>query len=341
MQRPFSRRTLIAALPMPLAAAAVAAGKAYPTRPVKLVVGFPPGGPTDVIGRMIASNLAKELGSLVVVENAGGAGGTIAAANVARSAADGYTLLVSVEASQTRAKALYPSIRYDQVRSFTFIRKLATQRNLLVTNPNLPVSSVAELIAFAKARPGQLTFSGTVGATSHIGGTIFKRLNAIDMAFVSYAGGNQPVTDLMTGTLQVGFFTESTVAELVRSDRIRALAVTASERSPAFPALPTVEEAGGGALDISPWFGVVGPAGLPPGGDPATLRGGREDQPKRGVQGANRDHRGIAGQDLQPGYLPERGREGDRLLVGLGRAKSCAAAVARGCPARKVRGIRH
>jgi tripartite-type tricarboxylate transporter receptor subunit TctC len=230
---------------------------------VKLVVGFPPGGPTDVIGRIIASNLTSELGQPVVVDNMGGAGGTIAAAYVARSTPDGHTLMVSVEASQTRAKALYPSVRYDQVRDFTFIRKLATQRNLLVTNPNLPITSVAELIAYARAHPGQLTFGGTVGATSHVGGTIFNRLNAIDMTFISYSGGNAPVTDLMSGTIQVGFFTEATVAALVREGRIRALAITALERSPAFPSIPTIEEAGGGRVDISPWFGLVGPARLP------------------------------------------------------------------------------
>src|SRR4051812_4042491 len=264
MQQLFRRRAFVAALPLALASTGASAQGGYPSRPVKLVVGFPPGGPTDAIGRMIASNLGRELGMPVVIENQGGAGGTIAAANVARSAPDGYTLLVSVEASQTRAKALYPTIRYDQVTGFSFIRKLVMQRNMMVVNPGLPIASVAELTAHAKAHPGQLAFGGTVGATSHIGGTIFNRLNGTDMTFVSYAGGNQPITDLMSGTLQAGFFTESTVAELVRAGQIRALAVTALERSPAFPELPTVEEAGGGKLDISPWFGIVGPAGLPP-----------------------------------------------------------------------------
>ena len=111
---------------------------------------------------------------------------------------------------------------------------------------------------------GELNFGGTVGATSHIGGTIFNKLNGTQMTFVSYPGGNQPITDLMSGTLQVGFFTEATVAELAKSGKLRALAVTASERSPAFQDLPTVEQGGGKPMDISPWFGVVGPAGLPP-----------------------------------------------------------------------------
>lgn len=264
MQQPFARRALMGGIALGLTTPARANEDAYPTRPVRLVVGFPPGGPTDVIGRMIASSLATELGVPVVIENMGGAGGTIGAANVVRSTADGYTLLVSVEASQTRAKALYPSVRYDQVSSFTFIRKLASQRNLLVVNPSLPISSVAELIAYAKAHPGRLNFPGTVGASGHIGGTIFNRLNGIDTTFVSYSGGSRIVTDLVTGTVQVGFFSESTVAEVVRAGRIRALAVAAHQRSPAFPDLPTVEEAGGGRLDVSPWFGLVGPAGLPP-----------------------------------------------------------------------------
>lgn len=264
MQPPFGRRTLVAALPLAVVAPAVRAQDTYPTRPVRLVVGFPPGGPTDVVGRMIGSNLSRELGTSVVVENVGGAGGTIGATNVTRSAPDGYTLLVSVEASQTRAKALYPTVRYDQVESFTFIRKLARQRVLLVVHPSLPVTSVAQLIAYAKARPGQLSYGGTVGASSHVGGTIFTRVNDVDMTLVNYSGGSQPVTDLMTGTLQVGFATEATIAELVRSGRVRALATMAAERSPGFPDLPTVEEAGGGRVDVSPWFGVVGPAGLPP-----------------------------------------------------------------------------
>jgi tripartite-type tricarboxylate transporter receptor subunit TctC len=213
---------------------------------------------------MIGSNLSRELGASVVVENVGGAGGTIGAVNVTRSAPDGYTLLVSVEASQTRATALYPTTRYHQVTSFTFIRKLARQRVLLVVHPSLPVTSIAELIAYAKARPGELTYSGTVGASSHVAGTIFTRVNDIDMTLVNYSGGSQPVTDLMIGTLKVGFSTEATISELIRSGRVRALATMAAERSPAFPDLPTVEEAGGGRVDISPWFGVVGPAGLPP-----------------------------------------------------------------------------
>ncbi|MBR0652065.1 tripartite tricarboxylate transporter substrate binding protein [Roseomonas terrae] len=266
MPQSYARRALLGGfgLGLALATPARANDDAYPTRPVRLVVGFPPGGPTDVIGRMIAGSLSKELGVPVVIENLGGAGGTIGATNVVRSAPDGYSLLMSVEASQTRARALYPATRYDQVTSFTFIRKLAVQRNLLVVHPGLRITSVAELIAYARAHPGELNFPGTVGASGHIGGTIFNRLNSTEMTFVSYSGGSRLMTDLMTGTVQVGFFSESTVAEMVRAGRVRALAVASLRRSPAFPDLPTIEEAGGGRVDASPWFGLVGPAGLPP-----------------------------------------------------------------------------
>lgn len=262
MQGSISRRSVIAAA-FTAGAAPALADNTFPSRPVRLVVGFPPGGPTDMISRIIANALSREFDAPFVVENLGGAGGTIGAANVARSPADGHTLLVAVEASQTRAQALYPSARYDQVQGFTYIRNLATQRNLLVVNPALPIRSVAEFIAYSRAHPGEVAYGGTVGATSHIGGTIFAKQNRLDLTFVSYPGGNQPVTDLMTGTLQAGFFTESTIAPLVRGGQLRALAITALVRSPAFPEFPTVEEAGGGRLDISPWFGLAGPAGLP------------------------------------------------------------------------------
>lgn len=258
-------RVAFAALAILSAACGSVAGQdGYPSRPVKLVVGYPPGGPTDVIGRIIARNLTQQLGQQFIVENLGGAGGTIGALNVSKATPDGYTLLTSVEATQTRAKVFYPRVAYDQVKSFTFLRKLAKQRALLVVAPDFAAKSVLELIAYAKAHPTELNYGGTLGTTSHLGGSIFDRLNGTRMTFVSYAGGNQPMTDTMAGTLQIGFFTESTVAELVKAGKLRALAVVANDRSVTFPDLPTIEEAGGKAMDISAWFGVVGPAGLPP-----------------------------------------------------------------------------
>lgn len=235
----------------------------YPTKPIKLVVGFPPGGPTDIIGRVIAQNMSKELGQPVVVENNGGAGGVIGASNVAKAKPDGYTLLVAVESSQTRGLALNATLPYDQVKDFTYIRKIAKQRNLLVVHPSVPVNSVAELIDYAKKNPGKLNTGGTFGATSHIGGTIFDSRNGTQMTFINYTGGAQPITDTMAGTLQVGFFVEATVAQHVAAGKLKALAITTAERSPAFPNIPTVGEAGGKPMDISPWFGIAGPANLP------------------------------------------------------------------------------
>ena len=263
----FTKSTALAAAALcciGLLSAPAKAADGYPSKTIKLIVGFPPGGPTDIIGRVIGRLLAKELGQAVVVENNGGAGGTIAANNVSRSNPDGYTLLVAVESSNTRARALYQSVQYDQQKSFTYIRKVAKQRNLVVVNPKLPVSTVNELISYLNAHPGEVNFGGTFGATSHIGGTLFDMANGTKMTFINYSGGNQPVTDTMSGVVQVGFFTEATVGQQVLAGTLKAIAVASSERSPAFPDLPTVEQGGGKALDVSPWFGVAGPAKLPP-----------------------------------------------------------------------------
>ncbi|UPK34315.1 tripartite tricarboxylate transporter substrate binding protein [Bradyrhizobium sp. 186] len=267
MFRSFRRATSIAAgaaiLCLGFLAEPVEAADAYPSTTIKLVVGFPPGGPTDIIGRVIGRLLAKELNQNVIVENNGGAGGMIAASNVSRANPDGYTLLVAVESSNTRAKALYSSVRYDQQKGFTYIRKVAKQRNLLVVNPKLPVSTVPELVAYLKAHPGEVNFGGTFGATSHVGGTLFDMAYDTKMTFINYSGGNQPIVDCMSGILQVGFFTEATIGQQVKAGSLKALAVTSADRSPAFPDLPTIEQAAGKPLDISPWFGVAGPPNLP------------------------------------------------------------------------------
>ena len=241
-----------------------AAAEAYPSKPIRLVVGFPPGGPTDIIGRIIGQNLAQEIGQTVVVENRGGAGGTIAAATVAKAKPDGYTLLVAVESSQTRGVALYPALSYDQEKDFAYIRKVAKQFNLMVVNPSLPVSNVREFIDYARSHAGQVNCGGTMGASSSIGCTLFDRDNDVRMMFINYPGGAQPITDLIAGTTQVSFAAEATVAQQISSGKLKALAIAAQERSRAFPDLPTVQESGGAPLELSPWFGVAGPAGMPP-----------------------------------------------------------------------------
>lgn len=239
------------------------ADETYPSNPIKLVVGFPPGGPTDIFARAIGQALGKELKGSVIVDNRAGASGLIAAEAVARAKPDGYTLLVAVESSQTRGKALNPATPYDQLKDFTYIRNIARQRNLIVVNPQVPIHSIKELVAYAKANPGKLNAGGTFGATSHIGGTLFDAFNGTEMTFVNYKGGGQPINDLLAGVVQVGFFTEATIAQQVRAGKLRALAIAAPQRSPAFPELPTVEEAGGKPMDISPWFGIAAPASTP------------------------------------------------------------------------------
>lgn len=264
MKSKLSTMLLVAASIALSPASFAVAADAYPTKPIKLVVGFPPGGPTDIIGRVIGQNLARELGQPVVIENNGGAGGAIGANNVSKAKPDGYTLLVSVESAQTRGLALNPSLPYDQLKDFTFIRKFAKQPGLVVVNPSMPVSNVKELIAYLKAHPGEVNTGGTFATSSHIGSTLFDMLNGTKMTFINYPGGAQPITDTIGGTLQVGFFTEATIASHVKAGKLKALAVVAPTRSLAFPDLPTIEEAGGKPMENSPWFGIAGPAGMPP-----------------------------------------------------------------------------
>ncbi|OWT66379.1 hypothetical protein CEY11_01200 [Candidimonas nitroreducens] len=262
MQSNFLRCVFLAILLF--AGTAASAAESYPDRPIRLYVGFPPGGPTDIIARIIGRGLSEKLGQSVVVENRGGAGGMIAARAVASAKPDGYTLFVSVESSQTRGAALHKSLSYDPVKDFTYIAKIAKQRNLLVVNPRFPASNVAEFLAYLKANPGKVNFGGTFGATSHIGGILFDLENKTRMSFISYQGGAQPITDLMAGVTQVGFFTEATIASAVKAGKLKPLAVCAPERSPEFPNLPTIGEAGAHPMELSPWFGLAGPAHLPP-----------------------------------------------------------------------------
>ncbi|MFJ3463465.1 Bug family tripartite tricarboxylate transporter substrate binding protein [Achromobacter spanius] len=262
MKLGFSRLLALGFCLLAAGAASNASADVYPSKPIRLLVGFPPGGPTDIIARLIGKGLSEQLGQPVVVENRGGAGGVIAARSVATAPPDGYTLLVSVESSQTRGVALNKTMPYDAVKDFSYVAKIAKQRNLVVIDPKLPISDIKGLIAYAKKHPGELNYSGTYGATSHIGGALFDMDNAVKMTFVSYPGGAQPITDLIAGVVQVGFFTEATIAAHVKSGKLKALAIAAPERSPEFPDVPTLSEAGARPMELSPWFGLTGPSGM-------------------------------------------------------------------------------
>ncbi|MGT2512187.1 Bug family tripartite tricarboxylate transporter substrate binding protein [Cupriavidus basilensis] len=259
-----SKVKLIAIAAVAMTSLSAVASESWPSRPIRLVVGYPAGGPTDIIARLAGQELSKELGQPVVVENKGGGNGLIAAKHVTTQKPDGYTLMLSTDSVQTRAPALYRSLNYDPVADFTPIAKFAKQGVMMVVNPSVPAQNVREFIAYAKQNPGKLNYGATYGASSHFGGALFDVLNGVDMAAINYPGGNQPITDLVGGVVQVGFFTESTVAQFIKAGKLKALAAAGSERSRLFPQIPTLQEAGAAKMDVAPWFGIVAPAKTPP-----------------------------------------------------------------------------
>lgn len=242
---------------------AALAQSTWPQRPIRLVVGFPAGGQSDIMGRMVADALAKELGQPVVVENKGGASGLIAAEHVKRQSSDGYTLMLTSESLQSRAVAVFKKLPYDPIADFEPIGKFGKQRTLMVVHPASKFNSVKEVLAFAKANPGRLFYSSTYSTSSQFGGALFGLLNGIEMTPVSYMGGAKPITDLLGGQVDVGFLVESTVAEHVKAGKLKLLASASAERSSIFPDSPTLKEAGAAPMDVSPWFGIVAPAKTP------------------------------------------------------------------------------
>lgn len=250
-----------------MAAAASCAGalaqSAWPQRPIRLVVGFPAGGQSDIMGRMVADALSKELGQPVVVENKGGASGLIAAEYVNRQSSDGYTLMLTSESLQSRSAAVFKKLPYDPIADFEPIGKFGKQRTLMVVHPTSKFNNVKDFIAFAKANPGKLFYSSTYSTSSQFGGALFGLLNGIEMTPVNYMGGAKPITDLLGAQVDVGFLVESTVAEHIKAGKLKLLASASAERSSIFPNSPTLKEAGGAPMDISPWFGIVAPAKTP------------------------------------------------------------------------------
>jgi tripartite-type tricarboxylate transporter receptor subunit TctC len=242
-----------------------AAAQAYPSRLVKLVVPFPPGGPLDAVGRAIAQKLTEAWGQSVVVENKPGAGGNIGADYVAKSAPDGYTVVMGALSTHAVNPSLYPSMPYDAVRDFAPITLVAITPNVLVVNPSLPVNSVKELIAYAKAHPGKLSFgSGSVGSAGHLAGELFKVEAGVDMVHVPFKGGAPAMQSLLAGDTPVMFDNLANSMPQVKAGKLRALAVTTAQRSSLVPDLPTMAEAGVPGFDISTWFGLLAPAGTPP-----------------------------------------------------------------------------
>jgi len=248
-----------------LAACACAYAQNYPTRPVKMVVGFPPGGGTDVVARIIAPGLGENLGQPVVIENRPGATGTVAAAMVAKSPADGYTIMMGHVSVNAIAPSLFPNLQYDVVKDFAPVTLAASVPHFVVVHPSLPVHSIRELIAYAKERPGKLSFpSAGNGSTPHLAGEIFKAMAGVDLVHVPYKGTGQSVADLLAGQHQVGFDTAPASAGYVRSGKMRVLGVSSAKRIPEYPDVPTVAEAGVPGYEVITWYGVFAPGGTSP-----------------------------------------------------------------------------
>jgi tripartite-type tricarboxylate transporter receptor subunit TctC len=234
----------------------------YPSRPVKLLVGAPPGGTTDTIARAIAAPMTAELKQSVIVENKPGAGGNLAAETVARAAPDGYTLLVSFS-SHTINASLYPHLPYDPAADFTAITKVATVPSLLIGNPKLPANDLKSLIELAKAQPGKLTIGiGGIGSSLHLAGEKFKLMTGVNLLNVPYKGTAPALTDLLGGQIDLMFISFVTGTEHVKAGTVRAYGVTTAKRQPSFPNIPAIAEVVPG-FESSAWFGVFGPAKLP------------------------------------------------------------------------------
>lgn len=256
-------RALVACATLGMASAAWA--QDYPTRSIRLVVPYAPGGATDILGRTLAEKLTQSIGQPVVVENKPGAGGLIGANYVAKAPADGYTLLVSSAATHATSAFLYSSVPYDIVKDFASVTLLASYPNVLVVHPSVPAKSVKELIELAKAKPGVLNYASTgTGGTSHLAGELFKMMTGTDIVHISYKGSGPAVTDLLGGQVTLMFDSVASSLPLVTSGKLRALAVTGKNRSPALPDLPTVAEAGLPGFEASAWNGINAPAGTPP-----------------------------------------------------------------------------
>jgi tripartite-type tricarboxylate transporter receptor subunit TctC len=236
----------------------------YPARPVTIVVAFTPGGPSDVLSRIIGRRLQEILHQPFIIENRPGAGGNIAAEQVARATPDGYTLLMGNNSILATNAALYKKLAYDPEMDFTPISLVGTQANILVVNNNVPANSMAELIALAKASPGQLNFASSGhGAAAHLAGELFKTEAKINIVHVAYKGAAPALQDVMAGHVQMMFATAASVVPLIKSGKVRALAVTTPKRTALLPDLPTVDELGIKDFDATTWHGLVAPTGTP------------------------------------------------------------------------------
>ena len=241
-----------------------AAAQTFPTKPVSLIIPFPPGGPTDAMARTLAAEIKDQLGQPVIVENRAGAGGNIGAEYVARSQPDGQTLLFGTSGPLAINSSLYRKINYDPVKSFAPVIQVGHLPNILVVNPSVPAKDVQELVAYAKAHPGKLSYASSGnGASSHLAGVMFNAIAGTDLQHVPYKGTGPALNDLLGGQVSMSFTDVLTALPYIKAGKLRALGVTTTARSQALPDVPTLAEQGIKGYDVSVFFGIVAPAGTP------------------------------------------------------------------------------
>lgn len=236
----------------------------YPSKPLTIVVPFPPGGTTDILARQIAQHLSTEIGQSVIVENKAGAGGNVGSAFVAQAPADGHTLLMGTVGTHSINISLYKKLPFHPIKDFAPISRVASVPNLLVANPTQPFKTVKELISYAKANPGKISYASAGNGTSpHVTAELFKSMTNTYMVHIPYRGSGPALTDLLGNQVAINFENLPTVISHVRSGKLRAIAITTSQRSPALPEVPTIAEAGVPNFDASSWFGLFVPAATP------------------------------------------------------------------------------
>jgi len=257
------RRACLVAL-VAIAAPLAAAAQDYPTRPVVLVSPFPPGGSVSLVARIVAEKMGETLGQSIVVENRGGAGGTIGARSVAKSPPDGYTLLLGYTGTLAIGPSMYPNAGFDPRKDFAPVGRIGTAPTLLVVHPSVPVHSVAELIAYARANPGKLNFgSAGIGTVGHLAGELMATMAGLRLVHVPYKGTGPAITDLLGGHIPMMFTPVPTAHAQAESGLLRALAVTGAERSSLLPNVPTVAESGLPGYEAALRYGLLAPAGTP------------------------------------------------------------------------------
>ena len=264
-RRPFITTLLpsMAVLALTLATALPALAE-FPDRPIKIIVPYPPGGTSDLLARVVAPRLGERLKQTVVIENRAGAGGVIGSQMVAKSPADGYTLLLATIATHGVLPILQKPGPYDAVKDFAPVTLVASTPNVLIANPSAPMRNVAELLALARAKPGSVNFGSTsLGGSPHMSGELLKTMAQVDIVHVPYKGGSPMLIDLMGGQIPIGFDNLPSSINHIRAGKLRALAVTTAKRWPGAPEIPTMAEAGVPGYESSAWFGLLAPANTP------------------------------------------------------------------------------